>query len=515
MATKTKRRLSATAPPQYNSEVHGKFQGGSPPDDHTINEKVCAVRLVRPRYKEGPLFYRPFPQPSYDDPTTLAPGRKSADPDSYSHWHVAIEGASYIGAPGGINHSFLLYPPFAPKEQKNLNPYRVFYKACKAAHEGEQHGSSHLWQQQWNKLMKGGKSGGAAISKSTRFYFAQGAVFASGDDVYINEDRNKPLGLGPDDALTIIQTKSSCGRAMVDLFNQRLEEFDGDEEVDLSCGFVFGDPIGKLKTTDEGKLKVVGGWIIEVFNPKKTKHKPAPNCSYDGKPKDIGGYEVMLHKQIELNQLVCKASLSSADVERILELSRWWFDDEEGNPGILYFPSEEEQCVWIAQAFQGVSGLLKFAWYEHPEFMSDDVKTILKARKSSVVPGEEDADDDETENAVAVAGKKKRRTDPVLAGRSALPTKTKMRTRRKRRTRRKKLLRPKRRRPSRPPMMTMTKTMTMTMTMRTRRKLLRRKRKPSRLTTMTMTMTMTTTMRTMRTRRKLLRQKESKAGCRR
>jgi hypothetical protein len=407
----TKRRLAARTPASYDSRVHGKRESYIPAGDHTLNLSVATVNLVKPKYKDGPMVFRPFPHLSYEDPENqLQPGRSSGEPGAYTHWHIKVKCAYFVGTDDP--KTFILYHPKDAQDKKNSNPFMVFYWAAKRAYDSGAFGTGQSWDPQWNKLFKGTKKEGAKIDKPANVYFFQGAVYTNGDRNYMEEkDREKPYGLGPNDDLTVIQAKGSGGGSAIEVLDRTLDEYEGDPETDFNAPFEFGDPVGKFLAK---KRVVAGGVFIEIFNPKVTKIEGA-NSSWDGKIADVQGYEAAILKEFELNGTTYKPRLDTSDVDFIFNKCQFWFDDEKSKEkGLLNIASDEEQAVWLAQAFRSVPKLVSYAFSERDELLTDDVKGILAARVSSVVPGEDDEEEEDK-------GKKKVKKDPTLAGKKPKP----------------------------------------------------------------------------------------------
>jgi hypothetical protein len=409
MATKTKRHhLKPRNPTDYDSRVEGRRETQVPPDDHTLNESVVPVNLVRPRWDEAPLVFRPFPCPDYKNPeTVLQPGRTAPEPESYTHWHLKVPCAYYIGFQDCVRHTFCLYHP-KDKEAKAKSPYRMFYRACKNAFDNGKFGRGMSWRGDWNKFMKGGKGKGAVIDKPKYVYFMLGCVLQNGERNYMERDREKPYGLGQNDELCVIQLKGSAGESMVRMMDQRKDEFEGDEEQDFSVGFVWGDPVGKFLPK---KRKLAGGTWVEVFNPFKNKIT-GDHSSFSGKLKDQQGYEVALYRKYELDGVEYPASLGTHDVDWLFQHLQFLGRDKVTHEeGLIHVAPFEQQALWIAQAYASVPQLVAWAFkVEGEEYMTEEVKAVLSAKVTSVVPQDEDEDEEETPRG------KKARKDPTVKG---------------------------------------------------------------------------------------------------
>ncbi len=411
------RKLAARKESGYDSKVDGRRESFTPKGDHTINTSVAAVRLIRPMYEKGPLVYRIFPCRSYTEPNTkLLRGRKSAEPGDYTEWQVRVAAAKMVGMPDCDTITFNLYSPTKKdKAYRDANPYSIFYWACKRACDSGEFGNGQAWDARWNKLMKGSKKTGAAnIKPPEAIFYSQGAVYINGDKDYMDGERTKPLGLSPDDDLVIVANPQSAGPSITELFDKQKDEYDSEAaEKSYSVPFVFGDPVGVFNAKER---VVKGGKFIQIFNPKVTKVK-GPNSTWDGKIKDISGYEAAVLGEFKDSAgVVHTPSLDSDDVDVIFDKVQFWWDDEDsGEKGILNFPDYEEQASLVARAFKTIPSLLRFAWADNEEYMTDDVKGILAARVSTVIPGKDGEEGEEgEEGAPATSKKPKTATDPTV-----------------------------------------------------------------------------------------------------
>ena len=406
--TKTTRGLASRKPEDYDNRTEGRRSSSIPPGDFTLNEGLAPVNLIRPKYNEGPLVLRPWPCLDYEHPETmLQPARRSVEPRAQTNWLVRMMTASYVGIrEGGGLYTFNLYHP-KDKEGKIGNPYRIFHRACEQAHDAGKFGLGRRWNSEWNKLLKGSKNSGAAISPPKVKWFIQGHCYINGDKLYVGGDseRELPLGLDPKDDLTVFQISDTAGDGLMDLLDVKKAEWEGDEEADPTLPFKYGSAVGRF---DQKKRVLHGGLFVTVFNPKKTKIKKA--TSWSGEIKEIQGYESAVSRIWTSDGVDYTPDIDSKGVDQIFAKSQFWFDDPESNSkGILRIAPVEQQCLWIAQAFKPVPKLVLFAFVDREEFLTAEVKAVLRNRVSMVVPGDdEDDEDDET-----TTKKKGKKTDPV------------------------------------------------------------------------------------------------------
>lgn len=409
------KKLGSRKRADYDSQVHGGRSSLIPDDDCSINTKVAAVRLIRPNWHKGPLIFRVMPCLSYEEVSELVQGRSGREPSQYEHFFVRCDMASYVGINNAKPRSWILYPPYADEETKNNNPYRVFYNAIKRAYDNGEFGNGCAWDGKWNKLMKGKKDEGAEIERWKAQYFAFAAVYANGDKTYVDAEHPAPLGLGAKDELCIVQMRGTAGEGMRDLFNQEKEEYDDAKaEKDFSEPFYWGDPTGIPNPKTGG---VDGGLFVKIFNPKISKIttdlkvRKYMASAWDGKIKINQGYEAAIYNKLPLNGQWYYPSLTKAEAELHRSKLRFWFDSDSGpkhlQKGLLRIEPNEVQALWVAQAFKDVPQLVSWAFSEHDEYMTEDVKGVLRSRVSAVVPGK---DADESEGTTRSSGKVRRDT---------------------------------------------------------------------------------------------------------
>ena len=382
----------------YDNTTMSRPNMNKPPDDQTIRDTIAPTQLVRPKYNDGPMHFRPWPalDPTQPD-DNLLPGRMSVNPKGQNEWIVKVDVARYIGIKDDVCEpvTFCLYEPWMRREKSRSNPYRVFYRACSNAFENGRFSSNKKWDSDWNSLMKGKKGQGEAISKPKNVAFMQGILYYNARTDYSTyRDEGLPLGMAENDDLVVVQVAGKVMDKMLDLLDREKDNVpsDVDPETQPWKYFYYGDPTG-IYNPQSGRVE--GGVITTVFNPDVNKEF-TKHTSWDlNQKRDFGGYEVALRPQYkDEDGRVFKPSLDPDQTQRVFDKSQMWFpnpDDPENDPGLIYFPSVEEQCLYIAKAFQTVPDLVRAAWADHEdEFITDDVKAVLNKRRSEVVPGEDD-----------------------------------------------------------------------------------------------------------------------------
>lgn len=403
----------------YDNSVHGRSESSVPADDRTLNTSLCGLNLFRPKMKEGPLVFRPWPALDYEDPAgKLTPGRLSTKALHQSHWIIRVPVAKYVGLPDRdcTKSTFLLYQPH-DREGRQANPYRVLYASASAAHDSGTFGPGRSWKSTWNKLLKGREGMGAALSQPTAAWFVQGEVYLNGEKDYV-ANGPVPFGGGPSDDLAVIQLPASAGKGMMSLLDQTLDDYTGDDEEDPSVAFKYGDAVGRY---DAKKGTCGPGLFFRIFHPKKYRSAKT-DTSWNGRAdNDFQGYEAqVLRKYKSEDDEVYDPTLSGARLQAVFDRWQFWLPDEDGKNGLLYFPPAEEQARWVARGFWREPKLLEYAWSDHPEFMTDEVRAVLSRRANVVMPGrddDEDEDGDGEEEAAAQAHRPRRAAAPPRRGR--------------------------------------------------------------------------------------------------
>lgn len=388
----------------YTNERFGRAERGVPPGDYTLDASLpVAVEIIRPRYTEGPLVFRPWPQKDFDHPNeNLQPGRNSASAYGQTQWILRVTAAAYVGIrEGGQPATFLLYEPWADPDTKRLNPYRIFYRAASSAYKAGVFANGRNWHPSWNRLFLRSDGNREQISKPTGIWFVQGHVFANGDTEYVGDeaDRALPLGLEPEDPLPIIQLSESAGENLVHLLDTRKDHYEGDEEADPHLPFKYGSVVGLY---DKATKTLRGGLFVSIYNPRKTRI--TAHTSWAGEYREVQPYEAALSNKYEAQfkgrKLVFQPSMTAAQVAQVFAKGQFWLPGEDPKDrGLLRFAPYEEQALWIARAFAPVAELVRLAFLDHPEYLTEEVKAVLNRRVTSVPGAEEDeegeADDED------------------------------------------------------------------------------------------------------------------------
>jgi hypothetical protein len=309
-------------------------------------------------------------------------------------------------------------------------PYVKFSKVAKDAAESGRFASNRKWDSDWNCLRSGSQM---AISKWKQQYFVVGSVYNNGPSLNLEREHinytsgNKtvdkelprngiPLGDLPDDPLVVSALSVSLGRKLLELLcTPKDKPGDGNFELNPSLLYKYGDPCGIY---DGNSRTVDGGVFVNIFNPDKVKlgldkTKPenslqnafnrqmATYTSFKGvMDKEVIPYEVSLTTMIPGPNGPMRPSLTTEQVDNITAKHLFLWRESQADPAdsfLLYEPTIEERCVWIAKAFKYTPKLVELCWMSNPEYLAfDSVKAILRNRKQLAIPAMDD--DDQVEN---------------------------------------------------------------------------------------------------------------------
>jgi len=393
----------------YSFADHGNSGGSLPGDDKTIKPSA-KVRLVRPVFKaQDSLIFRPL-WCLDDDEQTIMPYRYDLDPGTFTDWIRSYPAVKYVGM-GDENYTFLLYDKTDPTYERRSNPYVVLYKAVYNAVERD----FTAPDMSWSRLIKGRQK---ALSPPTDLFFMQGLIFKHGNDLYVGQGK-APLGIGPNDDPQIIQLTRSAGQALTTLLNEIDPEYAGSPknfEKAMRYGDVIHPKFGRFIRIFPKGDEAVGAQLDGMDNWEAgggggdSPRRRGGGSGTTGGGGFQGGFDVAIDQTLVVGGQKTKISpqISPAAVKNLRSKIVWW--DE-----ILHFPSHEEQCLMLAKALKGARSVLEFAWQDHPEFFTSDVKSVLANAKQvligAAVPGEQDRGLEEAEEwaDAALSGGGKRR----------------------------------------------------------------------------------------------------------
>ena len=402
------RDIKPRNPERYNNKFNDQplqiWQSGN----YCLNPKLGLSVLLRPSYSSGMMIFRPWPQLDYQDPKNkLQPSRHPDDFEgSFTNWIVSVPCVTYMGIPETGNvYSFNLYDVSADDaiHRRDTNPYIIFYKACKNAAQNGSFGVGMVWRGEWNKLMfvDMKKATGPAIPRPSRRYYIQGHCYRNENRFYIEKSENResarPYGLGHGDPLVVIQLSENTGRNMEKVLNKRKPQLSSNGGGETSSStlydhndFLFPDPTGQY---DPQNRVLNGGVFIVVYNPRVENAK-FEHTSWSGEIQSIQSYEVAVVRSFTHKGKKYTPDMDKYDTNQIFQKAQFWFDDLETNsPGLLLFLPYEQQMELIAKAFSDFPDLVEYAFADHPEYLTDNILSILRKRKTFTLSSNGNDDD--------------------------------------------------------------------------------------------------------------------------
>ena len=384
-------RQSSTPTPRvrtaYRMKQHGRPSSNVSDDNLTIRLDGPAVDVLKPSFTGGPTVFRPFPALNADDPSKVDPIRYSSEELDFTDWIRSYEVAAYVGTTSP--KTFILYDKVDQNYNRSTNPYIVF--ANNVINGVKKSGAGNG---RWNPLVPG-MSSKPAIKWPTKMYMMQGLCFAHGDKIYVNE--GPPRGASADDKPVLLQATKSVGDTLMTKLEMQNPKFKGQED-DYDNMFLHGDVVGFNH-----------GRFLTIYNPEKgagdTAAAPAAaqkvNWKAGARRNDGGGgggggggsqmssYAVKITRQYRTARGVFEADLSDQAAE--LQRKLVWWDD------VIRIPTEDELCLFIAQAFADHPQMLEYAWADYPHFFTSDVQKVLRQRvtgPSASVPTAEDEEEE-------------------------------------------------------------------------------------------------------------------------
>jgi hypothetical protein len=368
---------------------YSKPQSKAPKDDRTLNRKGPQVEIVRPKWNgAAPMTFRPLPMLCAEDPSRFDPTRLTTDEYDFSDFMRSIPSVKYVGI--DQKFTFLSYDPRrtynSAYNPRTDNPYHVLYNAVmdavKKTGEAKVNGRD-VMTGKWAPLVSDGPM--KAFNNPSKMYFLQGVVFESDGDLFI-KGGSPPKGLRDGDLPQIIELSKSAGDKIAKKLNLLNPDYTGDNDVEYQDQmYAYGDVVD-----------LTNGMFFTLFNPDKHSNVVDLLEDLDGAAEENeGGYTSWgvginpTFDYVAKRQPVSISADISQYADRIANQIVPWDD-------ILYFPPDEEICLWMAQAFRSMPTLLEFGWQDHPEFFTDEVQGILSNRTQATgaAPNEEDDEDD-------------------------------------------------------------------------------------------------------------------------
>lgn len=401
------------------------------PGDYSINPNI-KIRFDRLRcYNGGKTVLRIWPMLDPTNPTeALLNGRLNTQQTaglsgmSISEPAVCVQ---YAGikrdskhVPPGEEATPISYIIARSDQQREVaegvrfwdEPYVKLYTVCKKAKDSGQFANGKAWDSSWNSLTAGTTPELCSFKKR---YFVVASIYENGDDVTLERERIKyrknnqdvekeyprngiALGDAASDPLVVLQLPISAGKKIFQLANTEKQDWTGDESVDPSLMFKYGDPTGKF---DPETSTVKGGVFFTLYNP--TKLTIDKHTTFKGFVPAIVEYEAAVSSKFQAyDGRILTADMTKEQVDNVLakHLFFWKDSDKDANDSyLLHEPSIEQRCELIARAFRFVPKLLEFAWMSHSEYLNfDSVAAILGNRRSTTVVKPELADEQEDED---------------------------------------------------------------------------------------------------------------------
>jgi len=413
-----KRSLVPRTRESVNRQLDWTKDDGSamtPKGDFSINPKLKNVRFDRLRcYKQGKTVIRIWNMLDPENPgDALLNGRLSAV-DTAGLGGMSISEPAYCVQYAGIHKDTLGNYLSRPEDAEQCSyilarskssvyegvsfwdePYVKLYITAKRARDTGEFGHGRAWDPKWNALMSGQNP---ALGSFKQRHFVVCSVYENGSaldltrehveyrrngkDVVKDIARNGvPLGEAADDPLVVLQLPISAGKKVLQLSCAEKQDWEGDENVNPSVMFKYGDPCGHF---DAAAGVVKGGVFFTLYNPEKIEI--AKNSTFRGilNPQVVE-YEAAVSKVYDGPTGKLTADLSKEQVDNVLSKHLFFWKENSTDPEdsyLLHEPSIEERCVLIAKAFKQVPKLLEFCWMSMPGYLCfDSVKSILGSRK--------------------------------------------------------------------------------------------------------------------------------------
>jgi hypothetical protein len=324
-----------------------------------VLRRVPGVDFWSPSWGEETVI-RCFPAISPDDPSQFDPFRLSNTYCGFGDWIRVYEAVRNFGNPGV---TMLLHDSMNQSYDAQLmNPCWILYRAINQALNQSQ------GLPEWFPLTRGSQGKGAVLSKPSKLYLVQCAIFRHKSKDTFGQGR-PPLGAAADGPTIVMGLPPTAGESLVHLLEEKVEDWKGDP--DDPAQYKYGDIVG----IDEGgfvHIYELGKDPRARFNTSRQGASPA--SIYTASPTqsrgiagggvESKGYGVFITKTLDGSESDIPASLTGFED---LIRSKWrnWGD-------ILEFKTDEEQAHLVAPLFP--ASAILYAWRDHPSWIPDSVR---------------------------------------------------------------------------------------------------------------------------------------------
>lgn len=400
-------------PKSYTNKGADKRASGNYTSE-LINPKFAAqVQLQRMKIDEGPLWWRPYPMVAPETEDVLLPTREEEADDNGCYpptdWMVLLNVAQGIGI--DTWKTFMLNLPAtltgADPDRERNNPYSTFFwNAYNSSPENKKHPQKATfrdkWRPAWTALMRGSTGKSAPMKKPGLIAVIRGELWQVGEKNFLVGEKGAkgyPLGRRAGDPLQLLACSPSSTKALSIMLKKTDAPVDEESGEPVGEGnLMFPEIVGTLSKSGD---KIIGGRFLQFFTPAVNKG-PAyckDDSSWKGNlPTD--GTPILHQVRIRSGFPISKTedlppTIHQNGITNLINKAYPWFPtlNDEGEweqTGMLYYPSDEEMVLWIAQCYSTQGVLLDYALFsEHPEWRTADVKAILKNRTQATKPDSE------------------------------------------------------------------------------------------------------------------------------
>jgi len=384
----------------YSFRTHGRASGRESrgPAKYLLLPEVTGVQIVRPKWKHGdsPVTIRPLPAPDPERPGRVLPGRYSTAAGDFTDWLRSYPGVAYAAAPNGDHDpdctplTCILYDRslVGNDYQHDLNPYVLLQAQLYLGKK------DNTWPNaSWYYLLENGR-----MKREEELLFMRALCYRDGDKQNVRRGM-PPMGADPDSGIPLFYCGTMPMRALIKLLDEQTEDYTGDP-MKFSKSMKYGDPTslkaGRFFTFISPKANEGAAAANDDDDTAGVSWNTKPTQRVDAKASTGGGGGGMSYQPIITKGLPDATGKESARYSPEIP--------EEQRAGImariqpfnrlLRVPEHEELCAWIARAFPHHGDAVKWAWRDHPEYYTKEVRKIFVKAKSLAVPADVERGDD-------------------------------------------------------------------------------------------------------------------------